>query len=86
MRCGVGCRCGSDPAFLWLWYRPATTAPMQPLAWELPYAADVVLKRQKKKKKKKEKKKERKKENCSASGKKKKKTYLPKKNVSSMRK
>ena len=23
MSCGVGCRQGSDPALLWLWYRPA---------------------------------------------------------------
>ena len=26
----------------------ATAAPMPPLAWELPYAADVVLKKKKK--------------------------------------
>ena len=36
MSCGVGCRCGSDPALLWLWPRPAATAPIQPLAWESP--------------------------------------------------
>ena len=24
--CGVGCRCGSDPALLWLWCRPAAAA------------------------------------------------------------
>ena len=35
---------------LWLWCRPAATAPIPPLAWKLPYAVDVVLKRQKKKK------------------------------------
>ena len=23
---------------LWLWHRPAATAPIRPLAWELPYA------------------------------------------------
>ena len=55
MSCGVGRRHGSDLALLWLWYRPAATAPIGPLAWELPYATDVVLektRRQKKKKKK----------------------------------
>ena len=54
MSCGVGCRCGSDPALLWLWCRPVATAPIQPLAWEPPYAAGAALemaKRQKKKKK-----------------------------------
>ena len=30
----VGHRHGSDPALLWLWWRPAATAPIQPLAWE----------------------------------------------------
>ena len=38
MRCGVGRRCGSDPLLLWLWCRPASTAPIRPLAWEPPYA------------------------------------------------
>ena len=37
---------------LWLWRRPVATAPIQPLAWEPPYAVDVALKRWKKKKKK----------------------------------
>ena len=32
--CGVDCRCSSDPALLWLWYRPAATAPIGPLTWE----------------------------------------------------
>ena len=50
MNCGVGHRCGLDPALLWLWGRPAATALIQPLAWELPYAAGVALKRFKKKK------------------------------------
>ena len=36
--CGVGCRSGSDPALLWLRYRPAAVAPIQPLAWKTPYA------------------------------------------------
>ena len=63
MSCGVGRRRGSDPALLWLWRRPVATAPIQPLAWEPPYAAGAAQeiatttttttkdKRQKKKKK-----------------------------------
>jgi len=51
--CGVGCRCGSDPVLLWLWCRPAAAALIQPLAWELPYAMGVTLKKKKRKKKKK---------------------------------
>ena len=47
--CGVSCRCSSDPALLWLWCRPAATAPIQPLAWELPHASGAALKRKKKK-------------------------------------
>ena len=39
--CGVGCRRGSDLACLWLWRRPAVVAPIQPLAWELPYVAGM---------------------------------------------
>ena len=35
---GVGRRRGSDPELLWLWRRPAATAPIRPLAWEPPYA------------------------------------------------
>ena len=41
----VGHRRGSDLALLWLWYRPAAAAPILPLAWELPYAAGVALKK-----------------------------------------
>ena len=44
MNCGIGLRHGSDPALLWLWCRPATVAPIGPLAWEPPYAVDVALK------------------------------------------
>ena len=40
--CGVGRRHGSDPALLWLWHRPVATAPIQPLAWEPPYATCIV--------------------------------------------
>ena len=46
-RCSVGHRRGSDLAWLWLWQRPAATAPIGPLAWELPYAAGGALKRKK---------------------------------------
>ena len=40
-----------DPALLWLWYRPAAAALIQPLAWELLCAAGAALKRQKNKNK-----------------------------------
>ena len=43
MSCGVGCRHSSDPVLLW--YRPAATAPIQPVAWEVPCVVDVALKR-----------------------------------------
>ena len=33
---------------LWLWSRLAAAAPTRPLAWELPYAGGVALKRKKK--------------------------------------
>ena len=48
---GVGCRHGNDPA--WLWCGLAATAPIQPLAWEPPYAVGVAQENGKKKKKKK---------------------------------
>ena len=63
MSCGEARRRSSDPALLWLWRRPAATAPIQPLVWEPPYAASVALKDKNTKKKKKKKKK--KKEECS---------------------
>ena len=47
-------------AWLWLWCRPAATAPIGPLAWERLYAVGVALERQKKKKKKKRKKRKKK--------------------------
>ena len=47
MSCGVGRRHGLDLAFLWLWHRPAATAPIRPLVWELPYEAGAALKRPK---------------------------------------
>jgi len=40
-----------DPVLLWLWYRLAAVAPIEALAWQLPYAAHTALKSQKKKKK-----------------------------------
>ena len=46
MSCGVRRRCGSDLALLWLWHRPAATAPKRLLACEPPYASSVALKRQ----------------------------------------
>ena len=52
MSCGVGHGCSSDPALLWLWCRPAAAAPIEPLAWEFPYAVGAALKRPKKKEKK----------------------------------
>ena len=44
MSYGVGGRCGSDLVLLWLWCRPAATALIWPLAWELPNAMGAVLK------------------------------------------
>ena len=55
MSCGVGRTCGSDPALLWLWCRPAAAAPIGSLAWEPPYAEGAALKKQKGKKEKKKK-------------------------------
>ena len=49
VNCGVGHRHGSDFALLWLWRRLAAVAPIWPLAWELPYATSVALKKQKNK-------------------------------------
>ena len=49
MSCGVGQRYGSGLALLWLWCRPAAVALIRLLAWELPYAAGVALKRKEKK-------------------------------------
>ena len=47
MSCGEGRRHCLDLTLLW----PAATAPIQPLAWEPPYAISTALKRQKDKKK-----------------------------------
>ena len=48
MSCGVGHGCSSDLALLWLWCRPAATAPLLPLAWEPPCAVGVALKKKEK--------------------------------------
>ena len=53
MSCGVGHRRGWDPALLWLWRRPAATAPIGPLGWEPPYAEGAALEKKTKKKKRK---------------------------------
>ena len=42
---GQGHRCGSDLVLPWLWGRLAAMAPIQPLAWELLYAAGAALKK-----------------------------------------
>ena len=47
MSCGVGRRGGSDPTLLWLWRRPAATAPIRPLAWQPPYAVGAALEKAK---------------------------------------
>ena len=52
---GVGRRLGLNPEkLLWLWRRLAAAAPIQPLAWELPYATGAALNKQKRKKGRKE--------------------------------
>ena len=55
MSCGVGRKRGLDPKLRWLWRRLVATAPIPPLAWEPPYAAEAVLEKRQKDKKKKEK-------------------------------
>ena len=47
MSCGVGRRHGSDLALVWLWRRLVATAPIRPLAWELPYAMSAALEKTK---------------------------------------
>ena len=56
---------------LCLWLRPAAAAPIQPLALELPYAANVAVKKKKKKKKQTNKQKKKKKKNKQTNKKKK---------------
>ena len=52
MSFGEDFRHSSDSALLWLWSRLAAIALIQPLAWELPYAAPAALKGKKEKEKK----------------------------------
>ena len=40
--CGIGHRCSSDLALLWLRHRLAAAALTRSLAWELPYASDMA--------------------------------------------
>ena len=58
---GVGQRRSSEPTLLWPWHRPASTAPVRPLAWEPPYAMGSGPRKDKKTKKKKKRKRKRKK-------------------------
>ena len=48
MSYGVDCRPISDLALLWLWCRPAATAPIGPEAGEPPYAMGAALEKKKK--------------------------------------
>ena len=50
MSCGVSRRRGLDPELLGLWCGPAATAPIRPLAWELPYATGAALENAKRQK------------------------------------
>ena len=43
MSCGEGHRRGLDLALMWLRYSLAAMVVIQPLAWELPYAAGTDL-------------------------------------------
>ena len=54
MGCGVGGRLTSDPELLWLWCRQTAVAPLQPPAWDPPYAAGAALKSKKTKQNKKQ--------------------------------
>ena len=56
MSCGVDCRCGWNPALLWLRYRPAAIVLISPLAWELFRCGPKEQKTKKKRKKSKERK------------------------------
>ena len=50
---GIGHRHSLDMVLLWLWpwCRPVAVAPIQPVAWEPPYATNAALKEKKKKSK-----------------------------------
>ena len=51
MSYNVGHRRGSYLALQWLWRRPADAAAVQPLAWEIPFASGLALKRKEKERK-----------------------------------
>ena len=53
MSSGVGRKCSSDLALLWLWHGLAAIAQIRLLAWEPLYAAGRALKRQRNKQKQK---------------------------------
>ena len=58
MSCSVGHRQGLDLVVVWLWYRLAAVAPIQPLALEFPYVAgEAVFKKKRKEEKRKRKRK-----------------------------
>ena len=46
MSYGLGLRRGLDPMLLQLWRRPVAVAPIQLLAWELPYITSAALKKE----------------------------------------
>ena len=46
--CGIGVKCSSDPALLWLWCRPAAAAPIQSLAQEISICHRCSTKKQNK--------------------------------------
>ena len=50
MSCGISCRHALDLELLWLQHRLAVADSIQTLAWELAYAAGMVLKKKEKKK------------------------------------
>ena len=52
---GVGHRHRSDPALLWLWYRPAAVALIRPLAWEPLYATVRSFKKKREREREREK-------------------------------
>ena len=58
----MGCRRGLDPVLLWLWRKPAATAPSGPLAWKPSYATGAALEKAKRQKRKRKEKKKKKKE------------------------
>ena len=53
MSCGVVLRRGSDPVLLWLCCKTKAIAPIRPLAWETPCAAEAALEKAKRKQNKK---------------------------------